>query len=46
MTAPAAAARSAMLAGRATAGGARWPALASRPFSRAAASAAPHAASQ
>ncbi len=45
MTAPAAAARSAALAGRAT-GGARRPALASRPFYCAAASAAPRAASQ
>lgn len=46
MTAPAAAARSAALAGRVTAGGARRPALASRPFYCAAASAASRAASQ
>lgn len=46
MTAPAAAARGAALAGRAAADGARRPAFASRPFPRAAASAAPRAAAQ
>lgn len=46
MTAPVAAARSAALAGRVTESGARRPALASRPFSRAAAFAPLRAASQ